>query len=91
MASSVDREYSATITTRHSDNYNATLGARGARFIASVVGGILPDGVERERVELLEVKGNEEHPAKGFDGSRRDRRRDAASGLLGSGRWPWLR
>ena len=41
---------------------------------------------ERERVDLLEVKGSDEHPAKGFDGSRRDRRRDAASGLLGSGR-----
>ena len=37
--------YSTTITMRHSDNYNATLGARGAKFIASVVGGILPDGV----------------------------------------------
>ena len=29
---------------RHRDNYNATLGARGASVIASVVGGFLPDG-----------------------------------------------
>ena len=59
-------------STLEHDNYDATLGARGARFIASIIGDILSDGVgtvkRKERVDLLEVKGSDDHPAKGCDG-----------------------
>ena len=73
----------ATITMRH-------LGTR--RKVLSIgrkghyAGRSWDNQAERVRVDLLEVKGRDEHPAKGCDGTRLDSHRDATSGLLGYGR-----
>ena len=79
--------YSATITMRHlgHEAQGSLHRLRGA-FCRTELGRSSGKRESRSAAGTGEVKGSDKHPAKGGDGSRMDRRRDAASGLLGSGR-----